>query len=88
MPVYPDATPDEIRHFAPEARMRFMLAEDQEQVDKMLDLRERGAAIEHIVYDDPRGLAGYPRCRASCPGTGWSRAAPSGSRASRRCATR
>ena len=61
MPVYPDATPDEIRHFTHEAHARFALAEDQEQVDKVLDLREHGAAIEHIVYDDPRGLASYPQ---------------------------
>ena len=60
MPVYPDATLDEIRHFAQEARVRFALAEDQEQVDKVLDLREHGSVIEHILYDDPRGLAGYP----------------------------
>lgn len=59
MPAYPDATLDEIRHFVHEAAARFMLAEDQEQVDKMLELRDHGAAIEHIIYDDPRGLAAY-----------------------------
>jgi long-chain acyl-CoA synthetase len=59
MPVFPDATPDEIRHFSQEARVRYALAEDQEQVDKLLDLREHGATIDHIVYDDPRGLARY-----------------------------
>ena len=59
MPAYPDATLDEIRHFVHEAGARFVLAEDQEQVDKMLELREQGAAIEHIIYDDPRGLAAY-----------------------------
>jgi len=60
MPAFPDATLDEIRHFVHEANVRFVLAEDQEQVDKMLDLRELGAGIEHIIYDDPRGLAAYP----------------------------
>ena len=60
MPAFPDATLDEIRHFVHEARVRFVLAEDQEQVDKILDLREQGATIEHIIYDDPRGLAAYP----------------------------
>ncbi|MEO7338132.1 MAG: AMP-binding protein [Caldimonas sp.] len=59
MPVFPDATPDEVRHFTHEARARFVLAEDQEQVDKVLDLREGDATIEHVVYDDPRGLANY-----------------------------
>jgi long-chain acyl-CoA synthetase len=61
MPVYPDATPDEIRHFATEVRLRFALAEDQEQVDKLLDLGEAAAGIERIVYDDPRGLREYPQ---------------------------
>jgi long-chain acyl-CoA synthetase len=61
MPVFPDATSDEIRHFTHEARARFVLAEDQEQVDKILDLREHDATIEHIVYDNPRGLASYPQ---------------------------
>jgi long-chain acyl-CoA synthetase len=59
MPAYPDATLDEIRHFVHEAGARFVLAEDQEQVDKTLDLREQGSAIDHIVFDDPRGLASY-----------------------------
>ncbi len=42
MPAFPDATLDEIRHFVQEAGARFMLAEDQEQVDKILDLRDAG----------------------------------------------
>ena len=60
MPAFADATLDEIRHFVHEAGARFMLAEDQEQVDKILDLRDQGATIEHIIYDDPRGLNAYP----------------------------
>jgi long-chain acyl-CoA synthetase len=59
MPAYPDATLDEIRHFVHEAGARFALAEDQEQVDKMLELRDQGAAVEYIIYDDPRGLTAY-----------------------------
>jgi long-chain acyl-CoA synthetase len=60
MPAFPDATLDEIRHFVSEAGARFALAEDQEQVDKLLELRDRGTLIDHILYDDPRGLATYP----------------------------
>ncbi|MFZ5486205.1 MAG: AMP-dependent synthetase/ligase [Pseudomonadota bacterium] len=59
MPAYPDATPDEIRHFMHEANARFVLAEDQEQVDKALDLGEVSSSIKHIIYDEPRGLASY-----------------------------
>jgi long-chain acyl-CoA synthetase len=60
MPVYPDATQDEIRHFMHEAHVRFVLAEDQEQVDKMLDLGDQDKPIDHIIYDEPRGLGSYP----------------------------
>jgi len=59
MPVYPDAAPDEVRHSIQASEVRFVLAEDQEQVDKILDLRESCASILHVVYDDPRGLGSY-----------------------------
>jgi long-chain acyl-CoA synthetase len=59
MPVYPDATPDEVLHVASEVEVAFVIAEDQEQVDKALDLRERGAYIGNIVYDNPRGVSKY-----------------------------
>ena len=59
MPVYPDATPEEVLHFASEVQARFALAEDQEQVDKLLELREKAPTLRHIVFDDPRGLNHY-----------------------------
>ncbi len=59
MPVYPDATPQEVLHVASEVEVAFVFAEDQEQVDKALDLRERGAYIGCVVYDNPRGVARY-----------------------------
>jgi len=59
MPTYPGATLDELRHFAGEVPIAVALAEDQEQVDKALELRAGGARIDHIIYDDPRGMAGY-----------------------------
>jgi long-chain acyl-CoA synthetase len=57
-PVYPEMPPEELQHFA-RGRARFAVAEDQEQVDKLLELRSRTGAPEIIVYDDPRGVAGY-----------------------------
>ncbi|MEO8296596.1 MAG: AMP-binding protein [Burkholderiales bacterium] len=59
MPVYPDANPDEVEHFASEAQARFALAEDQEQVDKLLELRSNAPSLQHIIYDDARGMGGY-----------------------------
>jgi len=59
MPAFPDATLDEVRHIVQKTSLRFALAEDQEQVDKMLELRDAGTAIDNIAYDDPRGLGYY-----------------------------
>ncbi len=59
MPVYPDAAPDEVRHSIQASDVRFVLAEDQEQVDKILDLRESCPSVAHLVYDDARGLGAY-----------------------------
>ncbi len=37
----------------------FAFAENQEQVDKLLEVRETVPSITHIIYDDPRGLRKY-----------------------------
>lgn len=58
-PVFPDVPPEELRHYSRLAEPRFALAEDQEQVDKLLELRERTGQPATILYDDPRGLARY-----------------------------
>lgn len=58
-PAYPDTTPEEIAGQMEREDVRFALAEDQEQVDKLMGIREEGySALEQIIYDDPRGLAG------------------------------
>lgn len=58
-PVYPDTPPDDLTFYAGNSNARFALAEDQEQVDKLLELRSRTGQPQVIVYDDPRGLAHY-----------------------------
>ena len=35
------------------------MVEDQEQVDKLLEIREQCPQLTHICYDDPRGLRNY-----------------------------
>ena len=59
VPLYQDAVIDEMVYVVDHAEVRFAMAEDQEQVDKMLELRRRGSQIEQIVYDDDRGLRHY-----------------------------
>ena len=43
---------------------RFALAEDQEQVDKLIELRARTGRPQTIIYDDPRGLVALRRAGA------------------------
>jgi len=59
--LYPDGVVDEIHHVLDHAGVRIVVCEDQEQVDKLIALREGGRlqTVEHIVSYDPRGLARY-----------------------------
>ncbi|HRD67956.1 MAG: AMP-binding protein [Candidatus Competibacter sp.] len=59
VPLYQDAVADEMLFVLQDAAIRFAAVEDQEQVDKLLDVREQVPLLEHIVYDDPRGMRHY-----------------------------
>jgi long-chain acyl-CoA synthetase len=41
------------------AEVRFAVVENQEQVDKLLDIQPGCASLTHLYYDDPRGLRNY-----------------------------
>ena len=58
-PVFPDVPPDELTAYTRHGEPRIAVAEDQEQVDKLLELRERTGRPATILYDDPRGLLTY-----------------------------
>ena len=60
MPAYAGATLAELQHFLGEVEIVAAIAEDQEQVDKILELKDAGAkGIDHIIYDETRGLGFY-----------------------------
>ena len=59
MPAYAGATLAELQHFVGEANIAAALVEDQEQVDKIMDLRAAGGKIPSIIYDEARGLNLY-----------------------------
>ena len=63
VPVYADAVADELAFVLAHAEARFVAAEDQEQVDKILSVSERLPKLARIVYDEPRGLRGYDHAR-------------------------
>ena len=59
VPVYQDSVADEMQYIYEHAEARFSIVEDQEQVDKILEIKENLPALEHVIYDDPRGLRNY-----------------------------
>ena len=59
VPVYQDSVTDELAYVVEHAGARFALAENQEQVDKLLEIRKRVPSLGVVIYDDPRGLRYY-----------------------------
>jgi long-chain acyl-CoA synthetase len=59
IPLYQDAVAAEFVFPINNADVAFAIVEDQEQVDKMLELREQCPGLARIWYDDPRGLRNY-----------------------------
>ena len=57
--IYHDAMPQEVAYLVDYAEVRVLLAEDEEQVDKLLEVAEQSKSIEKIVYFDPRGMRKY-----------------------------
>jgi len=57
--IYHDAMPQEVAYLVDYAAVRVVLAEDEEQVDKLLEVAENSRSIERIVYFDPRGMRKY-----------------------------
>ncbi len=59
VPLYQDAAATEYAFPINNAEVKFAIVEDQEQVDKMLELRSQCPQLARIWYDDARGLRNY-----------------------------
>ncbi|MBW8724739.1 MAG: AMP-binding protein, partial [Inquilinus limosus] len=57
--LYRDALDEEVAYLIGHASVKIVLAEDEEQVDKLLGLGDRIPSVRHIVYSDPRGMRKY-----------------------------
>ena len=66
IPLYQDAAASECIFPIHNAEVRFAVVEDQEQVDKLLEIRAECPQLENIYFDDPRGLRNYDQ-----PGLSW-----------------
>ncbi len=57
--IFVDSVPSEVEHIATHSGARFALVNDQEQVDKFLELQSRLPNIERIIYWEAKGLKNY-----------------------------
>ena len=59
VPLYQDAIAEEMVYVFNDAEIEFALVEDQEQVDKLLEIMPQCSHLKHIIYDDTRGMRHY-----------------------------
>ena len=59
VPLYQDAAVTEFVFPLNNAEVAFAVVEDQEQVDKLIEIRPQCPQLAHIWFDDPRGLRSY-----------------------------
>ena len=63
VPLYQDSVAEEMAYVLDHCGARFVIAGDQEQVDKVIEVQEKLNQFEHMVYLDPRGLRKYDHTR-------------------------
>lgn len=59
VPLYQDAIAEELLYVMDHSDSTIVVAEDQEQVDKILEMKERLPKVKWVIYDEPRGLRNY-----------------------------
>lgn len=59
VPMYQDSAAEEMSHVLANCGAKYAIVDDQEQVDKVIEVQERLTGFEHMVYVDPRGLRKY-----------------------------
>ncbi|MDR6738899.1 long-chain acyl-CoA synthetase [Herbaspirillum sp. 1173] len=59
VPLYQDAPAADMAYVLADANVDFVMAEDQEQVDKVFEIKENLPRIAHVIYDDERGMRNY-----------------------------
>jgi long-chain acyl-CoA synthetase len=59
VPVYQDSVTEELAYVVEHAGARFAIAENQEQIDKLLEIQKAVPTLGTLIYDDARGMRHY-----------------------------
>jgi len=57
--MYADSIPSELKYIAAHSDSKFVIADDQEQIDKILQIKDELPLLDKIIYWDPKGLGNY-----------------------------
>ncbi|ELA8147704.1 long-chain fatty acid--CoA ligase [Vibrio parahaemolyticus] len=57
--IYQDSMHEEVAYLINYAKAKVVIAEDEEQCDKLLELGDEIPSVEYIIYCDPRGMRKY-----------------------------
>ena len=57
--IYQDAVVREMVYIISHAKVKFIVVEDQEQVDKVLEMWDDLPGVQKVIYYDPKGLRNY-----------------------------
>jgi long-chain acyl-CoA synthetase len=57
--IFTDCTPPEVKFYVTDSDSTFVVAHDQEQVDKLLQIKEDLPLVKKVIYWDPKGLWSY-----------------------------
>lgn len=59
VPLYQDAIATEVQYVLAHSEATVVVAEDQEQVDKILEVKARLPHVRYVIYKDPKGMRHY-----------------------------
>jgi len=57
--IFTDCLPSEIKFYVEHSDSTFVVAHDQEQVDKVLEIKDEVPKLKKVIYWDPKGLWSY-----------------------------
>ena len=59
VPLYQDSVAEEMVYVLENSDAKFAIVQNQEQTDKLLEIKDRLPHLEYICYEEPRGMRDY-----------------------------
>jgi long-chain acyl-CoA synthetase len=59
VPLYQDSVAEEMVYVLENSDAKFAIVQNQEQTDKLLEIKDRLPHLEYICYEEPRGMRAY-----------------------------